>query len=68
MPGMNSIDPAHGIHCRYHDPTVAPATGYSHDQAQNRTFGSGLLHKPHSAEELPRVLRKVTVWHRKRTT
>ncbi|MCJ2125753.1 PAS domain-containing protein [Methylobacterium sp. J-077] len=66
MPGMNGIDLGHEIRRRYHDLPVVLTSGYSHVLAKNGTYGFELLHKPYSVEQLSRILRKVSIWRRRK--
>ncbi|GEP12417.1 hypothetical protein MMMDOFMJ_4714 [Methylobacterium gnaphalii] len=66
MPGMSEIDLGHETRRHYHDLPVVLVSGYSHDLAQNGTYGFKLLRMPYSFEQLSRVLRKAVTWKRRR--
>jgi hypothetical protein len=44
---------------------VVLASGYSHVLAENGEHGFELLHKPYSADQLSRVLRRITTGKRR---
>jgi DNA-binding NtrC family response regulator len=60
MPGMGGIALARELGRRLPDMPVVLATGYSHVLAQEGATGFDLLQKPYSAEQLSRILRRVT--------
>ncbi len=60
MPGMGGIELAKQLRRRLPDLPVILASGYSHILAEEGTHGFDLLHKPYSAEQLSRTLRRVT--------
>jgi CheY-like chemotaxis protein len=59
MPGMNGLDLGHEIERCYPGLPVVLTSGYSHVLAQEGPHGFELLHKPYTAEEVSRVLRRV---------
>jgi len=59
MPGMGGIELARILRRRMPHLPVVLASGYSHVLAQEGTRGFELLHKPYSADQVSRVLRKV---------
>ncbi|TNC04483.1 PAS domain S-box protein [Methylobacterium terricola] len=59
MPGMGGIALAEELRRRLPTLPVVLASGYSHVLAQNGNHGFELLHKPYSADQLSRVLRRV---------
>nr|WP_162296243.1 PAS domain S-box protein [Methylorubrum populi] len=61
MPGMNGVELAHEIQRRFPNLPVVLASGYSHVLAQEGRHGFELLQKPYSAEQLSRILQRVTV-------
>ena len=61
MPGMGGVALAKILRKCLPDLPVVLTSGYSHVLAQEGTHGAELLHKPYSAEQLSRILRKVTV-------
>ena len=60
MPGMGGIELAKALQRKLPELPVILASGYSHVLAQEGTDGFELLHKPYSADELTRALRKAT--------
>ncbi|WP_187272386.1 PAS domain S-box protein [Methylobacterium sp. WL9] len=67
MPGMGGVALAEELRRRLPDLPVVLASGYSHVLAQEGAHGFELLHKPYSAEQLSRVLRRVSArWRRPR--
>ena len=60
MPGMGGVALAEELRRRLPHLPVILASGYSHVLAENGTYGFELLHKPYSADQLSRVLRRVT--------
>ncbi|MGH1588362.1 response regulator [Methylobacterium phyllosphaerae] len=59
MPGMGGIELAKVLKRRLPDLPVVLASGYSHVLAQESANGFELLHKPYSADQVSRILRKV---------
>ncbi|AWN51075.1 PAS domain S-box protein [Methylobacterium sp. 17Sr1-1] len=59
MPGMGGIALAQELRRRLPRLPVVLASGYSHVLAENGDHGFELLHKPYSADQLSRVLRRV---------
>jgi len=66
MPGMGGIELAKLLKRRLPDLPVILASGYSHVLAQESANGFELLHKPYSADEVSRMLRKVAGRRRRR--
>jgi PAS domain S-box-containing protein len=60
MPGMNGVELGREIRRRRPSLPVILASGYSHVLAQEDDHGFELLHKPYSAEQLSRILQRVT--------
>jgi len=60
MPGMGGIALAKLLRARFPNLPVILTTGYSHVLAEDTEHGFELLQKPYSAEQLSRVLRRVT--------
>jgi CheY-like chemotaxis protein len=60
MPGMGGLALARELRRRLPHLPVVLASGYSHVLAQDDAHGFELLHKPYSAEQLARILRRVT--------
>nr|WP_197093185.1 hybrid sensor histidine kinase/response regulator [Methylobacterium aquaticum] len=60
MPGMGGIALARHLARRFPDLPVVLASGYSHVLAEESSAGFDLLQKPYSAEQVSRILRKVT--------
>ncbi|WP_449410625.1 PAS domain-containing protein [Methylobacterium komagatae] len=60
MPGMGGIGLAQELRQRLPLMPVVLASGYSHVLAENDAHGFELLHKPYSADQLSRILRRVT--------
>jgi DNA-binding NtrC family response regulator len=60
MPGMDGVDLAREILRRCPGMPVILASGYSHVLAREGSHGFELLHKPYSADQLSRILRRVT--------
>ncbi|WP_408903038.1 hybrid sensor histidine kinase/response regulator [Methylobacterium radiotolerans] len=63
MPGMGGIELARLLKRRLPNLPVVLASGYSHVLAQEGAHGFELLHKPYSADQVSRILRKA-VWRR----
>jgi CheY-like chemotaxis protein len=59
MPGMGGIELSKLLRSRLPDLPVVLASGYSHVLAQEGAHGFELLHKPYSADEVSRMLRKI---------
>lgn len=66
MPGMGGIALAEELRRRLPKMPVLLASGYSHVLAQNGTHGFELLHKPYSADQLSRMLRRLIHSHQRR--
>jgi PAS domain S-box-containing protein len=66
MPGMGGIALAEELRRRLPMLPVVLASGYSHVLAQNDDHGFELLNKPYSADQLSRVLRRMTNGRRRR--
>jgi DNA-binding NtrC family response regulator len=60
MPGMNGVDLGHEIKRLYPGLPVILTSGYSHVLAEEGRHGFELLQKPYAAEEVSRVLQRVT--------
>lgn len=60
MPGMNGVDLGREIRRRHPGVPVVLTSGYSEVLAEDGHHGFDLIHKPYAAEELSRVLRRVT--------
>jgi PAS domain S-box-containing protein len=60
MPGMSGIEFGREIRRRHPGLPVVLTSGYSHVLAEEGRHGFELLQKPYAAEELSRVLRRVT--------
>jgi CheY-like chemotaxis protein len=60
MPGMGGVALGEEIRRRHPGLPVILTSGYSHVLAEEGRHGFELLHKPYAAEELSRVLRRVT--------
>jgi CheY-like chemotaxis protein len=60
MPGMGGVELGEEIRRRHPGLPVILTSGYSHVLAEEGRHGFELLHKPYAAEELSRVLRRVT--------
>lgn len=60
MPGMNGVELGREIGRRYPGLPVVLASGYSHVLAREGGHGFELLHKPYSADQLSRILQRVT--------
>jgi DNA-binding NtrC family response regulator len=60
MPGMGGIALAQELRQRLPAMPVLLASGYSHVLAENDAHGFELLHKPYSADQLSRILRRAT--------
>ena len=58
MPGMGGIELAKVLQKRLPHLPVVLASGYSHVLAAEGTHGFELLHKPYSADQLSRILRR----------
>ena len=63
MPGMGGIELAKRIRQSWPQLPVVLASGYSHVLAQEGAHGFELLHKPYSADQLSRVLRRAAWEH-----
>ncbi len=63
MPGMGGIELAKRVRQGWPRLPVVLASGYSHVLAQEGAHGFELLHKPYSADQLSRVLRRVVREH-----
>ncbi|MBP1181646.1 ATP-binding protein [Methylobacterium sp. PvR107] len=59
MPGMGGIALAEALRSRLPHLSVVLTSGYSHVLAEEGSHGFELLHKPYSAEQLLRVLRRI---------
>ncbi len=59
MPGMGGIALAKELRRRFPGLPVLLTSGYSHVLAQDGAEGFELLHKPYSAEQLARILRRL---------
>ena len=59
MPGMGGIELAKRVKHGWPHLPVVLASGYSHVLAQEGAHGFELLHKPYSADQLSRVLRRI---------
>ena len=59
MPGIGGLALAETLRRRLPEMPVVLASGYSHILAQDDAHGFALLHKPYSAEQLSRMLRRV---------
>jgi CheY-like chemotaxis protein len=66
MPGINGIELGQEIRLRYPDLPVILTSGYSHVLAEKGRHGFTLLQKPYAAEELSRMLRRVSRHRRPR--
>ncbi len=64
MPGMGGVALAEALRSRLPHLPVVLASGYSHVLAEEGSHGFELVHKPYSAEQLSRMLGKVTVGRR----
>ncbi|KRQ14709.1 response regulator [Bradyrhizobium manausense] len=60
MPGMNGVDLGREIRRRYPGIPVVLTSGYSEVLAEDGRHGFDLIQKPYAAEELSRVLRRVS--------
>jgi PAS domain S-box-containing protein len=60
MPGMSGIELGEEIRRRQPGLPVVLTSGYSHVLAEKGRHGFELLHKPYAAEELSRILRRLT--------
>jgi signal transduction histidine kinase/ActR/RegA family two-component response regulator len=60
MPGMGGIALAEALRRQLPHLSVVLTSGYSHVLAQEGSHGFELLHKPYSAEQLSRVLRRIS--------
>ena len=60
MPGINGVELGQEIRLRYPGLPVILTSGYSHVLAEKGLHGFELLQKPYAAEELSRVLRRVS--------
>ena len=59
MPGMGGIELARALRMRIPALPVILASGYSHVLAQEDSHGFELIHKPYSAAQVGRVLRRI---------
>jgi len=59
MPGMGGIELAKALRMRIPALPVILASGYSHVLAQEDSHGFELIHKPYSAAQVGRVLRRI---------
>jgi CheY-like chemotaxis protein len=59
MPGMGGIELARALRMRIPTLPVILASGYSHVLAQEDSHGFELIHKPYSAAQVGRVLRRI---------
>ena len=59
MPGMGGLELAKAIRVRWPRLPVVLASGYSHVLAREDDHGFDLLHKPYSADQIGRLLRRV---------
>lgn len=59
MPGMGGVALAETLRSRLPQLPVVLTSGYSHVLAEEGSHGFELLHKPYSAEQLSRVLRRI---------
>lgn len=66
MPGMGGVELGQEIRRRYPGLPVVLTSGYSHVLAEENRHGFELLHKPYAADELSRVLGRVTRMRRRR--
>ncbi len=66
MPGTSGVELGQEIRRRFPSLPVVLTSGYSHVLAEEGRHGFELLHKPYAAEELSRVLRRVTQHRRRR--
>jgi two-component SAPR family response regulator len=64
MAVITGIDFAGRIRDQHHDMPVPLMSGSDHVLAKNGTYGFELLHRPFSAEQHSRLLRKDTTWKR----
>jgi DNA-binding NtrC family response regulator len=60
MPGMNGVDLGREIRRRHPGVPVVLTSGYSEVLAEQGHHGFDLIQKPYAAEELSRVLRRVS--------
>jgi DNA-binding NtrC family response regulator len=60
MPGMSGLDMGREIRRLQPDLPVVLTTGYSHALAEEGPQGFEILRKPYAAEELSRILRRVS--------
>jgi PAS domain S-box-containing protein len=67
MPGMSGLELGQEIRLRHPGLPVVLTSGYSHVLAEEGRHGFELLQKPYAAEELSRILRKVTAPRRNRS-
>jgi PAS domain S-box-containing protein len=61
MPGMGGVALARELQRRLPELPVVLASGYSHVLAQDGSHGFEVLHKPYSAEQLGRILQRVSL-------
>ncbi|MCJ2018348.1 GAF domain-containing protein [Methylobacterium sp. E-065] len=59
MPGMGGLELARCLRTRLPGMPVVLASGYSHVLSQDDAHGFEVMHKPYSAEQIGRVLRRV---------
>ncbi|MCW6512231.1 PAS domain-containing protein [Lichenifustis flavocetrariae] len=60
MPGMGGVELAKVLRDRYPKLPILLTSGYSHVLAQEGPHGFELLHKPYSADQLSRMLQRVS--------
>lgn len=60
MPGMSGVDLGRKIRSRHPDLPIVLTSGYAQVLAEDGRHGFELVHKPYAAEELARVLTRVT--------
>jgi CheY-like chemotaxis protein len=60
MPGMSGVELGQQIRQSYPSLPVVLTSGYSHVLAEEGRHGFELLQKPYAAEELSKVLRRIT--------
>jgi PAS domain S-box-containing protein len=67
MPGIGGVELGQEIRRCYPTLPVVLTSGYSHVLAEESRHGFELLHKPYAADELSRVLRRVTQRRKRRS-
>jgi CheY-like chemotaxis protein len=67
MPGMGGVDLGQAIRQRYPGLPIVLTSGYSDVLAEENRHGFELLHKPYAADELSRVLRRMTQRRKRRS-